>query len=157
MKQAGVTTSIKAKAALEPMYFIGLDGDICGAGAKALGVSASAAAIDEQLAVDVTGILEVIAGAAVAAGAAVKSDSQGRAITALAAALTLDTPAGTVDFPTSSSVAMKSSSEHPAFTFTGSALAGTAALTGGVLPIAVNGYALDAASQAGDIIRIMRV
>lgn len=52
-----------------------------GADANTLGVSRTAAVASDQLTVDVLGTATVEAGAAVAAGATIKSDSSGRAIT----------------------------------------------------------------------------
>ena len=52
-----------------------------GAGANALGVARYDAAAGEDVAVDALGTTEVEAGAAVAAGALVQADADGRAIT----------------------------------------------------------------------------
>ena len=70
-----------ATAAVAANRFVGmLTGALCGAGAKAQGVSQYAAATGEAFAVDVLGTSIVDSGAAVAAGIALKSDATGRAI-----------------------------------------------------------------------------
>jgi len=70
-----------ATAAVTANRFVGmLTGAPCAAGAKAQGVAQYNAAVGEAFAVDVLGTSIVDAGAAVAAGAAVKSDASGRAI-----------------------------------------------------------------------------
>lgn len=98
--------SITAAAAIAQRRFVGLDGDLCAAGAKALGVSEFAVESGEQATTNVLGCILVEAGAAVVAGTAVESDASGRAVT-------LASGAG-------------------------------------------NGFALDSAAAAGDVIRIVR-
>ena len=73
--------SITAAAAIAQRRFVGLDGDLCAAGAKALGVSEFAVESGEQDTTNVLGCILVEAGAAVAAGVEVESDATGRAIT----------------------------------------------------------------------------
>ncbi|MDO5940635.1 capsid cement protein [Burkholderia cepacia] len=104
--QPTLTTSITATAALARFRFVSLLGAICAAGAKALGTAEATADVGEQAPVNVQGILLVEAGAAIAAGAEVESDANGKAITKAA----------------------------------------------GIS----NGFALDAAAAAGDVIRIVR-
>ncbi len=104
--QPSLTTSIIATGALTIRRFVGFTGATCAAGAKALGTAETEADIGEAAPVNVSGILLVEAGAAVAVEAEVQSDASGRAIT----------------------------------------------LASGKS----NGFALDAAAAAGDIIRIMR-
>lgn len=105
-QQITLTTSIAAAAALTRLRLVGLTGNVCAAGAVALGVCEADTDSSQQAPVNVTGILLVEAGGAVAAGAEVESDASGRAITKSAGV--------------------------------------------GV------GHALDAAAQAGDVIRIVR-
>lgn len=77
-----LTTSITATADLaHPLRLIGLDGDYCGAGERALGTLAVATDAGQQAPVNVLGVVLVESGAAVAAGAVVESDASGRAIT----------------------------------------------------------------------------
>lgn len=73
--------TVSAAAALTAHRFVGHDGDLAGAGANALGVTRTDAALDEQVAVDVIGTAQVESGGALAAGALVESDASGRAIT----------------------------------------------------------------------------
>jgi hypothetical protein len=126
--------SILAAASLSRQIFVGFDGNVCAANAKALGVTEIDTASGEMAGVIFNGIALVKAGAAVAAGAAVVSDSAGRAVTA--AALTFSIPSG--------STSVTSTSAQPALTKSGS-----------VLSQSINGYALDAASAADEIIRVL--
>lgn len=98
--------SVTAAADLIQNRFIGLDGDVCGAGEKALGTADMDAAAGEQATANVLGCILVEAGGAIAAQSEVESNANGQAIT-------------------------KSSGIG-------------------------NGFALDAASAAGDVIRIVR-
>lgn len=76
------TVSIKAAAALATVRrFITFDGTYAGAGESALGVLAMNADLNEMAPVYTYGIVMVEAGAAVAQGAAVQSDADGKAIT----------------------------------------------------------------------------
>ena len=106
IQQICLITSVTAAAALSRLRFVGLTGAVCAAGAKALGIAEAAADLGEQAPVNTHGILLVEAGAAIAAGAEVESDANGKAITKAA----------------------------------------------GIS----NGFALDAAAAAGDVIRIVR-
>jgi hypothetical protein len=126
--------SILAAASLSRQIFVGFDGNVCAANAKALGVTEIDTASGEMAGVIFNGIALVKAGAAVAAGAAVTSDSAGRAVTA--AALTFSIPSGSTN--------VTSTSAQPALTKSGSVLAQS-----------INGYALDAASAADEIIRVL--
>lgn len=105
-QQVTLVASMLAIGALPIQRFVGLDGAPCAAGAKALGVAAVDTDADNMAPVNVTGIMLVEAGAAVAAKAEIEVDATARAI-ALA---------------------------------TGKS----------------NGYALDSAAAAGDLIRIVR-
>lgn len=105
-QQILLTTSVLAIAALSRLRFVGFDGGVCAAGAKAVGVAETIADAGEQAPVNTHGILLVEAGGVIAAGAEVQSDATGRAILKAA----------------------------------------------GVS----NGFALDAATAAGDVIRIVR-
>ena len=98
--------TVLAAATLPRLRFVGLTGNVCAAGAKALGVSETNAGVGEQAPVNTHGVLLVEAGAAIAAGAEVEANASGQAITKAA----------------------------------------------GVS----NGFALDAATAAGDVIRIVR-
>lgn len=98
--------SITAAAALTQRRFVGLDGDVCGAGAKALGAAEFNADAGDQASVNANGLILVEAGGAIAAGAEVESNASGQAVTQSAGAS--------------------------------------------------NGYALDAATTSGDVIRVVR-
>lgn len=77
-----LTISIAAAAAIaSTRRFIGADGNIAAAGAKAVGTNPVTAALGEQMPVDALGVILVEAGAAVALGAEVQGDANGRAIT----------------------------------------------------------------------------
>lgn len=76
-----LTASITAAADLAVHIFVGFDGGVCGAGARAFGATETAADAGEQASANVLGIVLVTAGAAVAAGAEVESDASGHAVT----------------------------------------------------------------------------
>jgi hypothetical protein len=61
--------------------FIGFDGNICGNGAKALGVLNANTALNEQAPVTSSGIALVLSGAAVSLGDKLQSNASGKAIT----------------------------------------------------------------------------
>jgi hypothetical protein len=73
--------SILAAAALARLRFAGFDGNVAGAGAKALGVTEAATAQGEQAPVSTHGILLVTAGGVIAAGAEVEVGADGKAVT----------------------------------------------------------------------------
>jgi len=135
-----LTTSITAGADIPKGRFIGFDGGLCGANAKALGVSEVDTKQGQQLPVIVYGIAIVETGGAVSAGAAVTSDSSGRAVAASNVSVTVTVPAG--ETPVTSTAAQPDLQES---------------ISGGVLPQAINGYALDSATQAGQFIRVKLV
>lgn len=105
-QQPVLTTSVVAVVDLPRFLFAGFTGDLCAAGAKALGSVAADTEADGVAPINVLGICLVTAGAPIAAGAEVQSDANGKAIT-------------------------------------------KAAGIG-------NGYAMDAATADGDVIRIVR-
>ncbi|OLS63748.1 capsid cement protein [Pseudomonas putida] len=79
-KQTVLTTSLLALVDLPRHRFAGLDGGLCAAGAKSLGPVAADTEADNTAPVDVLGICLVSAGGAIAAGAEVESDANGRAV-----------------------------------------------------------------------------
>lgn len=101
-----LTASVLALSALTRQRFVGLDGATCAAGAKAFGVAEYNTDAGNMAPCNVQGVILVEAGGALAVGAEVQSDANGKAI-AKAAGLS-------------------------------------------------NGFALDAATVDGDIIRIVR-
>src|SRR5574344_25560 len=72
--------SIKATANLPKQRFVGFDGGICTAGAKAYGVCDVETESGQQAPIGVLGILLVEAGGAIAQGASVTSDATGKAV-----------------------------------------------------------------------------
>jgi len=131
-KNPGLIISIPAAADLEKHLFVGFDGNVCGANAKALGVSDVETAVGDVAPVIVTGIALVLLSATVTIGAPLVSDSTGKA--APASALSAVVPSG--------ATAVLSSSAEPTMT-----------MAGGILPQTINGYALEA-GDAGDVIRV---
>ncbi len=105
------TSSIRAAADLVKHRFIGFDGNLCGANAKARGVSAADTKSGQICPINIAGEVLVESGGAITAGVPVASDANGKAV----------------------SVAGQPNLE------------------------AVNGYAVDAASGAGEFIRVRLV
>lgn len=75
-----LTLSMTAVAALTINRMVGLDGDVCAAGAKAAGMAQVNADAGEQTPVAALGVILVEAGAAITAGSEIESDASGRAI-----------------------------------------------------------------------------
>ncbi|WP_405119213.1 DUF2190 family protein [Pseudomonas leptonychotis] len=80
-QQVLLTTTVLALAALTARRFAGFDGNVCAAGAKALGVIEVSTDADNAAPANVLGVILVEAGAAISAGAEVQSDASGKAIT----------------------------------------------------------------------------
>lgn len=78
--------SITAAADLAQRRFVGFDGDVCAAEAKALGVTEYAADAGNQATVNGNGIVLIEAAGAIAVGAQVESDANGKAVTLSAGA-----------------------------------------------------------------------
>lgn len=78
-KIALLTLTVTASGAVAPHRFVGFDGAVAGAGAKALGVSTFKAGDGQDLAADVIGTTVIETGGAIAVGEAVTSDASGRA------------------------------------------------------------------------------
>jgi len=76
-----LTLAVTLTGAATACRFVTAAGAQAGADANTLGVTRTTGAIAEKVPVDILGTAVVEAGAAVAAGATVKSDSTGRAIT----------------------------------------------------------------------------
>ena len=135
-EQPILITTILAAANLDKNLFIGFDGNLCSANAKALGVSNANTNSGNQCPVVSKGIALVLSGAAVSVGNAVVANSSSKAIPATTFSATVPGSGTTVT----------SSSAQPAMI-----------LAGSVLPQAVNGYALDVASGADELIRVLLV
>jgi hypothetical protein len=89
--QPGVVGNLIAAADLDQEIFVGFDGNICAAGAKAAGISMARYDEDEVAAIVKTGSWPVQVGGTIsAAGVAIASDEDGYAVEA-------DTPAGTTE------------------------------------------------------------
>lgn len=76
-----LTLSVQATAALTKDRFVTAAGAVATAAGRALGVTRSNAAIGERAPVDVLGTTVVVAGAAIAADAAVEVGATGKAVT----------------------------------------------------------------------------
>lgn len=99
-KQPLLTTSVIALVDLPRHRFVGLDGGLCAAGAKALGTVAADTEAGNTAPADVLGICLVSAAGAITAGAEVESDVSGRALTRTTGKLNgiaLDAAAGSGD------------------------------------------------------------
>ncbi|MFZ1290772.1 MAG: DUF2190 family protein [Melioribacteraceae bacterium] len=79
-EQSTLITSVLMTADRTKNLFIGLDGALCGNGAKALGVLNADTSINEYGPVMTSGIALVVSGAAVTLGAKVQSNANGQAI-----------------------------------------------------------------------------
>jgi hypothetical protein len=82
-EQPVLITTIQAAVDLSDSknLFIGFDGDICGNGAKALGVLNANTSEDEMAPVMTSGIALVYSAAAISAGAKLQSNASGKALT----------------------------------------------------------------------------
>ncbi|MBK7106633.1 MAG: DUF2190 family protein [Ignavibacteriae bacterium] len=80
-EQSTLITSVLMTADRTKNLFIGLDGALCGNGAKALGVLNADTSINEYGPVMTSGIALVVSGAAVTLGSKVQSNASGQAIT----------------------------------------------------------------------------
>ena len=134
--KGAVVETVLAAGNLPKGRFVGFDGNLCAQDAKALGVCLADTDQGKYAPVLLDGIAIVETGGAVNQGDAVASDAQGRAVTA--SAFSVSVPAGATN--------VTSTAAQPDLVE-----------AGGVLPQAVNGYALDSASGAGEFIRVKLV
>jgi hypothetical protein len=132
--KAGVVESITAAAAIAANLFVGFDGDVCGADKKALGVSKIKADLGEQVPVIATGIALILSGGVIAVEDPLVSDAAGKVVKATDVSVTI--PVDTTP--------VTSDGAQP-----------TLVVAGSVLPQVINGYALDAASGADELVRIL--
>lgn len=169
------TMSITAAAALSAHYFVGLDGNVCGSGAKALGVTLADCASGSQASLQIRGVAVVLSGAAISAVGPVKSDSAGKAIPAVtfaaaAPAVTYDSSKLTIGAnkltidsgvtPVTSSAAngdIVTAAADAMAAASGFVALAAPALTGSVLPEVINGYAIDTAGGANEYVRVLLV
>ena len=120
--------TIIATGAITEKTFVGYDGDTCGANAKAVGVAVYDASTGDAVSIAQEGRVIITAGGAVAVGDPVTSDASGKAVAAADVTVTLNAGGSTDN--------------------------DTATVAGGVLPVAINGYARTAASTDGDLIEL---
>jgi hypothetical protein len=136
-------SSIIASGAVSRNRFIGFDGALCAANARALGVSDYAVADGGDLAYKFGGIVLVESGGALSAGNAVVAGGTGadagRAVAATTFSVTSSVDADST--PVTSTAA------------NGEIITNT--LAGAVLPQVINGYVLDDASGAGELVRVL--
>ncbi|MEM1055180.1 MAG: capsid cement protein [Bacteroidota bacterium] len=74
------TLSTRSAGAVETRRFVTATGSQAGAKANTLGVSRYSTAADEEVPVDTLGTTEVEAGGAIAAGGAIETDADGKAV-----------------------------------------------------------------------------
>lgn len=150
-----LTTSLTAAADTDPNLFIDFSGAVCGTqGMKPLGVSEVKTLSGEQLGVICQGIAVVLSGGAITKGVAVITNNAGKAIAASAlACATTTTTDGTVTVP-SGATPVTSDAAQPTLVVD-LASDSTSTLSGAVPPDEIVGYALDAASGAGEYIRVL--
>ena len=133
-EQPVLITSIKAAANIVKNYLIGFDGNLCSANAKPLGVSNANANSGEQLPVTCKGIALVYSYQAITQGAALICQTGGKV--APATNFNVVIPNG--------STQVNSNAAQPTLT-----------LSGSILPQTIVGYALDSASGADELIRVL--
>lgn len=160
MKNTFITNlvySAKAGTSIVPFRFMGITDPAvyCGANARAMGVSMDSAEAGEGIPIALNGIVQVEAGGSITAGDAVASDANGKAVSASDFAAEAPTVAAPTVALAAGDVPVTSDAATPTITVTaGTVTAGD--LSGGVLPQAVNGYALESASS-GDLVRVRLV
>jgi len=149
----GIIESIVAGSNLLKHRFVGFDGNYCVADAKALGISDVDSNSGEMCPVVLSGIMLVESAGVIAVGDPLASSGTGAdagravkaTVLAVTSAITSSVEAGAT--PVTSTAA------------NGEVVTSTSVNTvaGGVLPQAINGYALDTASGAGEFIRVKLV
>jgi len=160
----GSVITITAAEAIAAKRFIGFDGKYCAANAKALGVSEIDTDIFGELAIRIKGIAIVEAAGPIASGAAVKAITGGKAIAANDLTINI-TPTVEATITASGTIpqgetTVTSTSASPIVTVNAEAevqAAAEATISGSVLAEKINGYALDAATADGDMIRVLLV
>lgn len=159
--------TVIAAAAITAHRGVGFDGaQATVAGQKILGVAQVGALEGEALALTSMGLAYIETGGAITKGAAVRVDASGRAVAAAALAVANPTVELTLDIdvtatvnagatPVTSGAANGAIITASAADGDSSAAATQGAITGGYLPQFVLGDALDAASGAGEFIRVL--
>lgn len=130
-----LTLTMTASGAVPARRFVGADGAVCAANAKAVGASPDYNVADGEVfpVVAPPSVVLVAAGGAVSLGAMVASNSAGKAVAGTAVTST----------PPTGGTPVTSTGAQPAIPS-----------AGGVLPQQLNGQALDAAAAEDDIIRV---
>ena len=118
--------TITAGEALAASLFVGYDGKECLTGAKSLGVAIFDAELGQDVSVAISGKKLVIAGGTLAVGDALTSDADGKAVAVADVAVSINSGATQV---------VSTAADGDITT-----------VTGGVLPIVINGYARTAAT-----------
>lgn len=153
MQAANSIYSLPAVASAAVLAYRGVDFNgvqIAAAGAKIMGISKRAAAINQEFEAACIGTATCEAGAAFAKGAALTMDAVGRVVAATA--LTASAPAiGTLAIG-AGAVAVLSTAANGAI-ITGAPAAPV--LSGGDLPQFIVGHALEAATAAGDLCEVL--
>ncbi len=152
-EQITLITSIAIGADLSKNLFIGFDGNLCSANAKSLGVLNADTNSGEEAPIAVSGIALVYSGSAVTKGAPVVSDADAKAVPASNLSVASDISGVTGSIPTDTT-AVLSDAAQPVVTLSGDVVN---TISGSVPAQAINGYALDAASAADELIRIKLV
>lgn len=127
------TDTVRTAANVVKNRFIGFDGNYCAADAKAYGVSKMDVDSGQNAPVIVIGVAIVEAAGIINAGDSVVSDATGKALAATDVSVSV--PSGATP--------VTSTGAQPALT-----------VAGGALPQPINGFALDASTGAGDLIRV---
>lgn len=149
----GMVESIVAASNLSKFRFVGFDGNYCAANAKALGVSEVDTNLGEYCPVAVSGIVLIETAGAITAGAAIVASGTGADAGKAAAAANLSVSSAITSSINAGATQVTSSAAN------GEIVTSTSVntISGSVLSQTINGYALDAAAGAGEIIRIKLV
>ena len=146
--------SVTAAANLTAKYLIGYDGNVCGANAAPFGASLADTGAGYECPLQTGGIAVLTAGGIFAAGDALVSTADGKvakATTFAAAAPVADDTKLTVD---AGSTPVTSSAANGAIISAAGGFLAAPALTGSVLPQVIVGYAVDASTGDGVIVRV---
>lgn len=157
-EQLILITTVLAAAALSKGLFVMPDGNVCGANKKALGVCNLPTASGEQAPIAVKGIALVLSGAAITVtdeAVPVVSDAAGKAVAATALGVTGVITDGAVTIDSGATPVTSTGANGAIATQAQSTVANTVA--GSKPPQAINGYALDSATDADQWIRVALV
>lgn len=147
----GLIYTVTAAAATAKGLFIKPTGAVCAASEKALGVSYDESNDDGTLAVVLDGIVPVIAGGSITAGDPVTSDANGKAVKAASVAVAAPTVAAPTVALEAGDVPVTADAATPTINVTAGEVT-TGEISGGVLPVAINGYALEDASEGETVL-----